>query len=152
MSVRRTVQRGHGSAATAGPLRKSPDRQPTVVAGVVKSAAKFMIGLGLRHCQERELMSAAIDPETFRRVCGQFATGVAIATVRAPDRSPHGLTVNSFSSVSLEPPLILICIGDICQILPFFRISPFFAISFLTPDQQHLAVAFAEKTDRRFDS
>jgi|SRR5579884_1463810 len=96
-------------------------------------------------------MSAAIDPETFRRVCAQFATGVAVATVRAPDGTPHGLTVNSFTSVSLEPPLILICIGDVCQILPLFRISPYFAVNFLTVAQQDLAVAFAERTDNRFD-
>jgi len=92
-----------------------------------------------------------IDSETFRHVCAQFATGVAIATVRAPDGTPHGLTVNSFSSVSLEPPLILICIGDLCQILPFFRASAFFAVNFLGAAQQQLAVAFAERTDNRFE-
>lgn len=96
-------------------------------------------------------MSEGIDPETFRRVSAQFATGVAISTVRAPDGTPHGLTVNSFTSVSLSPPLILICIGDLCQILPWFRVSPFFAVNFLTADQQALAVIFAEKTDNRFE-
>jgi flavin reductase (DIM6/NTAB) family NADH-FMN oxidoreductase RutF len=96
-------------------------------------------------------MSSGIDSETFRRVCGQFATGVAIAAVRAPDGAPHGLTVNSFTSVSLSPPLILICIGDLCQILPLFRAAPFFSVNFLTVHQQHLAAAFAERTDNRFE-
>jgi flavin reductase (DIM6/NTAB) family NADH-FMN oxidoreductase RutF len=96
-------------------------------------------------------MSEGIDSETFRRVCAQFPTGVAIATVRAPEGTLHGLTVNSFTSVSLSPPLILICIGDLCQILPWFRLSPFFAVNFLTPEQQPLAEAFAERTDNRFE-
>ncbi|HZU25341.1 MAG TPA: flavin reductase family protein [Bryobacteraceae bacterium] len=96
-------------------------------------------------------MSSGIDSETFRQVCARFATGVAIAAVRAPDGAPHGLTVNSFTSVSLSPPLILICIGDLCQILPVFRASPFFSVNFLTPEQQPLANAFAERTDNRFD-
>jgi len=92
-----------------------------------------------------------IDPDSFRRVCAQFATGVAVATVRGADAAPHGLTVNSFTSVSLEPPLILICIGDLCQILPYFRTSAFFAVNFLNAAQQSLAIAFAERTDNRFE-
>ena len=96
-------------------------------------------------------MSSGIDSETFRQVCAQFATGVAIAAVRSPDGAPHGLTVNSFTSVSLNPPLILICIGDLCQILPYFGLSHFFSVNFLTPEQQPLATAFAVRTDNRFD-
>ena len=49
-----------------------------------------------------------VTSEEFRRACGRFATGVTIASVLDPRGTPHGLTVNSFTSVSLEPPLILI--------------------------------------------
>jgi flavin reductase (DIM6/NTAB) family NADH-FMN oxidoreductase RutF len=51
-----------------------------------------------------------IDGSEFRRVMGHFATGVAIVTARRPDGSPCGLTVNAFTSVSLDPPLVLVCI------------------------------------------
>src|SRR5579884_3313232 len=95
-------------------------------------------------------MSSAVGPETFRRVCSQFATGVAVATVRAADGTPHGLTVNSFTSVSLDPPLILICIGDLCDILPHFAASCWFGINFLTSAQQNLCTVFAAETDNRF--
>ncbi len=52
-------------------------------------------------------MSAGFDQQDFRRALGQFATGVTVATTRAKDDRPVGVTVNSFSSLSLEPPLTL---------------------------------------------
>ncbi len=76
---------------------------------------------------------------------------MAVATVRAADGAPHGLTVNSFSSVSLDPPLVLICIGHECQILPHFEQAEFFALNVLTSEQQELSVAFAQRTDNRFE-
>ena len=66
-----------------------------------------MIGLGLYSCQEQLpplSMSPSLNPDDFRDACAQFATGVAVATVTAPDGSPHGLTVSSFISVSIHPP------------------------------------------------
>ena len=51
-----------------------------------------------------------VSSEEFRRACARFATGVAIATVADAAGAPHGLTVSSFTSVSLHPPLILICL------------------------------------------
>ena len=92
-----------------------------------------------------------VDSQTFRKACAQFATGVAVATVRAEDGAPHGLTVNSFTSVSLQPPLVLICIGHECQILPHFQRAPFFALNILTAEQQELSVLFARRTDNRFE-
>jgi flavin reductase (DIM6/NTAB) family NADH-FMN oxidoreductase RutF len=87
----------------------------------------------------------------FRRVCGRFATGVAIATLRAPDGSPHGITVNSFTSVSLRPPLILVCIDQQAASCPFFAAQDYFAINILRDTQQELSVRFAQWPEGRFD-
>lgn len=54
---------------------------------------------------------APADPDLFRRACAQFATGVTAVTARAADGELAALTANSFTSVSLEPPLVLVCVG-----------------------------------------
>jgi flavin reductase (DIM6/NTAB) family NADH-FMN oxidoreductase RutF len=92
-----------------------------------------------------------IDADTYRQTCAQFATGVAVATVRATDGAPHGLTISSFTAVSISPPLILICIDFAGQALDHFRRGPYFAVSVLTDSQRELAVTFAEKPEGRFE-
>jgi flavin reductase (DIM6/NTAB) family NADH-FMN oxidoreductase RutF len=87
----------------------------------------------------------------FRRVCARFATGVAIATVLEADGTPHGMTVNSFTSVSLEPPLVLIAIDHACNILPLFHASNSYGLSVLAHDQEALSTLFATKGEDRFD-
>ena len=94
---------------------------------------------------------AGIDADAYRRLCAQFATGVAVATVRAANGTPHGLTVSSFTPVSIDPPLILICIDFRCTAIEHFRTAPFFAISILTEVQRELSVAFAAKPEGRFE-
>lgn len=89
--------------------------------------------------------------DEFREGCARFATGIAIATVLAPDGSPHGLTVSSFTAVSLEPPLILICIDHGCTILAHFHKTPYFAINVLSSLQRELSVAFSVKPEGRFE-
>lgn len=93
----------------------------------------------------------AIDAEAYREVCSYFASGVAVASVRAPDGTPHGLTVSSFTPVSLEPPLILICIDFACTVVQYFRNAPHFAINILSDSQRDLSVAFALKPEGRFE-
>ena len=113
-----------------------------------------MIGLGLHICQEQPLpvfMTSPLPAGDFRDASTQFATGVAIATVLAPDGSPHGLTVSSFTSVSLDPPLVLICIDRNCNILPYFQSAEFFAINILSEDQRQLSVTFSVKPEGRFE-
>jgi flavin reductase (DIM6/NTAB) family NADH-FMN oxidoreductase RutF len=92
-----------------------------------------------------------IDADTYRQACAQFATGVAVATVRATDGTPHGLTISSFTAVSISPPLILICIDVASQALDHFRHGPYFAVNVLTDSQRALSVIFAEKPEGRFD-
>ncbi len=74
-----------------------------------------------------------------------------MATVTAADGAPHGLTVSSFTSVSIHPPLISICIDQNSTALPHFRANPFFAINILSDAQREISVNFATKLDGRFE-
>ena len=91
-----------------------------------------------------------VGPEAFLRACAQFTTGVAITTVLDSSGAPHGMTVNSFTSVSLEPPLVLVCIDQKARIREHFLESEFFAINILRENQQSLSIRFARPGDDRF--
>lgn len=84
-----------------------------------------------------------IKPEDFRRAVGSFATGVTIITTTAPDGEPIGLTANSFSSVSLDPPLVLFSLARNLHSRPAFEESRHFSISVLHEEQLGLARQFA---------
>jgi flavin reductase (DIM6/NTAB) family NADH-FMN oxidoreductase RutF len=98
-----------------------------------------------------ETTLAPVTSEEFRHACGRFATGITIATVLDGTGAPHGLTVNSFSSVSLEPPLGLICLGHAVSLIDTFRASPYFGLSVLSEAQRPLSDRFARKGCDRFD-
>jgi flavin reductase (DIM6/NTAB) family NADH-FMN oxidoreductase RutF len=93
-----------------------------------------------------------VSADDFRRACGRFATGVTIAGAVDGNGSPHGLTVNSFSSVSLDPPLILICLSHAIAALDVFREARYFGLSVLRQSQRALSERFAEPRDNRFES
>jgi len=95
--------------------------------------------------------SARVTSEEFRRACGRFATGVTIATVLDAAGAPHGLTVSSFTSVSLEPPLILICLGADVTNIQLFRKATHFGINVLDETQEAISERFASKGQDRFD-
>lgn len=86
----------------------------------------------------------------FRDALGCFATGVTIVTGRAADGRPVGLTANSFTSVSLAPPLVLFCLDRRAESLPAFTQGRHFAINVLRADQEHLSTRFANPTIDRF--
>ena len=96
------------------------------------------------------MSSAAVPPELFRRACALFPTGVAVVTTRAADATAHGLTVNAFCSLSLDPPLILVAIDRACSVLDTFEKAERFAINFLSVDQQDLSVRFSQLPEGRF--
>jgi flavin reductase (DIM6/NTAB) family NADH-FMN oxidoreductase RutF len=79
----------------------------------------------------------------FRAALGMFATGVTVVTARAPDGAPVGLTVNSFNSVSMEPPLVLWSLSARSASMPVFRGGTHYAVNVLSADQQALALRFA---------
>jgi len=95
--------------------------------------------------------AAKLGSEEFRRACSRFATGITVASVLDASGMPLGLTVNSFSSVSLDPPLVLICLGHAVSIIDAFRESKHFGINVLDDSQQHLSERFARKGEDRFD-
>jgi 3-hydroxy-9,10-secoandrosta-1,3,5(10)-triene-9,17-dione monooxygenase reductase component len=93
----------------------------------------------------------AVDKDSFRKICSRFATGIAIATVAGENGAPLGLTINSFTSVSCCPPLVLICIDYRCALLPAFRAHSYYGINFLADSQRDLSVRFAQREINRFE-
>ena|SRR2546426_5553453 len=92
----------------------------------------------------------AIEKGFFRQVAGQFATGVTVVTTCSQGK-PAGITVNAFCSVSLEPPLVLVCIDLISLTLPVIRESGSFAVNILTNEQEELSRCFAGSTEERYE-
>ncbi|QYY29384.1 MULTISPECIES: flavin reductase family protein [Cupriavidus] len=90
------------------------------------------------------------DARGFRNALGRFATGVAIVTTRTADGEPWGVTVNSFSSVSLEPRLVLWSLAKKSYSLEAFRKSGSFVIHVLASDQEDVSNRFARGTDGKF--
>ncbi len=93
----------------------------------------------------------SLTSDEFRLACGRFATGVTVASVLDTDGTPHGLTVSSFTSVSLDPPLVLICLGHAVTSIDMFRQSRHFGINVLAEDQSEYSDRFATKGFDRFD-
>lgn len=79
----------------------------------------------------------------FRRAMSRFATGVTVLTVAQPDGEPKGMTANAFASVSLEPPLILVCVDWRARTHDLVRDAEHFAVSVLGEHQQTVAEFFA---------
>lgn len=86
----------------------------------------------------------------YRRALAQFATGVTIVTTRAGDGTPAGLTVNSFNSVSLDPPLVLWSLNLNASSLDAFRDCRHYAVNVLAADQLEAAKTFADPNADRF--
>ncbi|MDI1344969.1 MAG: flavin reductase family protein [Pseudolabrys sp.] len=91
-----------------------------------------------------------IDSYHFRNALGQFATGVTIITTMAADRCPVGVTANSFTSLSLDPPLILWNLRQTSRSFPMFENSSRFAINVLSETQSDIAMNFATRSFDRF--
>jgi flavin reductase (DIM6/NTAB) family NADH-FMN oxidoreductase RutF len=81
-----------------------------------------------------------------RAALGQFATGVTIVTTATPEGQRVGLTANSFTSVSLDPPLVLWSLSKRSASLQIFRSAPHFAVNVLSASQQDLCDRFAQRT------
>ncbi len=90
------------------------------------------------------------DARTLRDAMGCFATGVTIITAHAPDGRPVGLTANSFTSVSLDPPLLLVCIANNAGSAATLRDIDAFAVNVLQIGQQPVSNLFAGKSEDRF--
>jgi len=84
-----------------------------------------------------------IDPRSLRNVLGCFATGVAVLTMRTSSGQHVAVTINSFSSVSLDPPLILFALAKKANVLSHFQAAKYFAINILSRRQEPLSNMFA---------
>ena len=93
----------------------------------------------------------AVDQAHFRQLLGRFATGVTVITARDAEGRPHGMTANSLSSVSLEPPLILLSIGHEASMHGLLVTSPAFAVNILSASQEAVSRRFAQDREERFD-
>ena len=92
----------------------------------------------------------ALDSREIRDIMGHFATGVTVVTTRDGAGSPFGLTVNAFTSLSLNPPLVVVCIDKAAQCYSCFEESKVFAINVLSEDQEELSRRFATKGIEKF--
>jgi 3-hydroxy-9,10-secoandrosta-1,3,5(10)-triene-9,17-dione monooxygenase reductase component len=90
-----------------------------------------------------------VDPKTLRTVCGQFVTGVTVVTTTLAGESA-GTTVNSFTSVSLAPPLVLFCLHKAARFGGLVHESGSFVVNFLAGRQERVARAFAARETAQF--
>ncbi len=92
-----------------------------------------------------------LDDSAFRAVLGRFASGITIVTVRDAAGGDHGMTVSAFTSVSLDPPLILVCVDRAATMHDHLHAASRFAVNVLALEQEALSRRFAESRDDRFD-
>ena len=96
------------------------------------------------------MSTTAIDPLELRKALGAFVTGVTIVTTVDDSGTPRGFTANSFTSVSLEPPLLLVCLAKSASSYPVFSETQQFAVNILAEHQREASHTFASKIPDRF--
>ena len=92
-----------------------------------------------------------IDKDLFRAVLGRFASSVTIITTVDADGRDQGMTVSAFSSLSLDPPLVLVCIDRAAALWNTFQGADRFAVNILASTQEALSRRFSAKESDRFD-
>jgi flavin reductase (DIM6/NTAB) family NADH-FMN oxidoreductase RutF len=101
--------------------------------------------------EQRLAEAARFDTRDLRRALGQYATGVTVVTTVDPDGKPFGMTANSFTSVSMNPPLVLWAAAKSSPSLAAFEATDRFAVNVLASDQHHLSRQFATSGPDKFD-
>ena len=92
-----------------------------------------------------------LDDGELRKAFGSFVTGVTVIATREADGTPRGFTANSFSSVSLDPPLLLVCIAKSALSLRVFQEAPCFSVNILEQSQAEVSRIFASQVADKFD-
>jgi flavin reductase (DIM6/NTAB) family NADH-FMN oxidoreductase RutF len=92
-----------------------------------------------------------IDEYRFRSVLSRFASGVTVVTAKGGDGVDHGITVSAFCSLSLEPPLILVCIDHATVMHGILESAAAFTVNVLAADQEDLARRFSDPDNDRFE-
>jgi flavin reductase (DIM6/NTAB) family NADH-FMN oxidoreductase RutF len=93
----------------------------------------------------------ALTPTEFRTALRNFAAGVTVVTTRDGDGHPSGLTASAFTSVSLDPPLVLVCVDHAATAHPAFRAHGWFAVNVLRQEQEGISRRFAASGGDKFD-
>jgi flavin reductase (DIM6/NTAB) family NADH-FMN oxidoreductase RutF/pimeloyl-ACP methyl ester carboxylesterase len=143
-------------------INSSPEMAQAMASAVQRG--KSVVLKGQRHMMNlmdqqavttilRDLLAEAaanIDPKDLRRAFGTFMTGVTVVTTKDAQGLPRGFTANSFSSVSLEPPLLLVCISKLAGSFETFTKSQNFAVNILAENQKDVSGRFASKAPDKF--
>jgi flavin reductase ActVB len=93
----------------------------------------------------------SVSPDEFRSVLGRFPSGVTVVTTKAGDGSDEGMTVSAFCSVSLDPPLVLICIEKTASAFNALTTAPGFVVNVLAASQEQIARRFSIVDIDRFE-
>ena len=100
--------------------------------------------------QTTQTLTGSPSPADLRAALANFATGVAVITTRDAQGTPFGMTVNSFNSVSLDPPRVLWSLALRAQSVPIWQAASGFAVNILAADQEVLCRQFSSRADDRF--
>jgi flavin reductase (DIM6/NTAB) family NADH-FMN oxidoreductase RutF len=92
-----------------------------------------------------------IDSAEYRRILGHWATGVAVVAARTASGEPVGLTANAVASLSLDPPLVLVCVDCCSDTHDHIRTSQAFSVNVLQADGERLARRFADDGEQKFE-
>lgn len=128
----------------------------TAAAEVNRQLGRFIntaiTNTALHTSKETHAMTASsIDTMEFRKALGSFVTGVTVVATIQEDGTPRGFTANSFSSVSLTPPLVSVCIGKVASSYPVFSGTSHFSVSVLAEHQKNVSGVFASKSPDKFE-
>ena len=93
---------------------------------------------------------SALDPAAFREALSRFPSGVTVVTTLDAEGRPWGFTASAFCAVSLDPPLVLVCVDRLADCHPAFHAAATFAISILKAGHEQLALTFATKGAAKF--
>lgn len=96
-------------------------------------------------------MTESPDPKLLRAALSQFATGVTIIATKENDGTPRGFTANSFTSVSLDPPLVLVCVARSAASCDIFKSARHFSVNVLSEEQKDISGLFASQRPDKFD-
>ena len=92
-----------------------------------------------------------VSNNEFRAAMSRFVSGVTVVTTSGKENRPAGITVSAFSAVSLEPPLVLVCINKRASLHDHLTEGRYFAVNILCEDQQDVSQLFASKDEDRFE-
>jgi flavin reductase (DIM6/NTAB) family NADH-FMN oxidoreductase RutF len=92
-----------------------------------------------------------VNKDSFRAALGRFASGITVVTSVDASERDVGMTISAFSSVSLSPPLILVCVAHDASMIDTMRVAMHFAVNILSSEQEPLSRRFAEKVPDRFE-